>query len=92
MVQDLYSYSAVPFMEHGRSLTCSQKPVTGFYHKSSSPDTQFVNISFNTILPFAPRSPKWSLLWCFRPIFLSISPVHHTCYMPSPSHSGWKET
>jgi len=54
-----------------------------------TPTSHFLEIHLNIILPSMLRSPKWSLPLTFptkNPV--NPSPLHHTCYMPSPSHSS----
>ena len=53
------------------------------------PTSHFLKIYLNIILSCTPGSPKWS--YCLRfpqqnPVY--ASPLPHTCYMPSPSHSS----
>ena len=57
----------------------------------SSPHTShFPKIHPNIILPSTPGSPQWSPSLRFphqNPVH--TSPLHHTRYMPRPSHSSW---
>ena len=56
----------------------------------SMPQSHFLNLPLNIILPSTPGSSKWSLS-LRRPhqntLYSSSRP--HTCYMPRPSHSGF---
>jgi len=51
-------------METEKSLSCSQGPATGPYSSQVNPvhtaTSYFPEIYFNIILPFTPRSSKWS--------------------------------
>jgi len=54
-----------------------------------TPTSNFLKIHLNIILPSTPRSPKWSLFLRFpprNPVY--ASPLPHTRYMPSQSHSS----
>ena len=51
--------------------------------------SHFLKILFNTTIPSASRSSKWSL--CLRSPHqnpICTSPVSHTCYVPRQSHSS----
>jgi hypothetical protein len=55
-------------------------------HKHTS---HFLKIHLNITLPFTPGSPKWSLSLRFphkNPVY--AYPLHHTRYVPRPSHSS----
>ena len=54
-----------------------------------TPTSYFLKVHLNIILPSTPESPKWSLSLRFphqKPVY--ASPLPHTRYMPSPSHSS----
>jgi hypothetical protein len=80
------------FMEPESSSPHSQPHATCPYPKPapSSPHTQFPKIHPNISLPSTPRSPQWSpslRLPHQNPVH--TSPLQHTRYMPSLSHSSW---
>ena len=52
------------------------------------PQSYFLKIHFNIILPSTSRSSKWSLSTVFsHQNTTRTSPVSHTCYTPRPSYS-----
>ena len=54
------------------------------------PPTHFLNIHFYIILPSLPWRSKWPpSLKCPHHNPVCYSPLHHTHYRPSPSHSSW---
>ena len=78
-------------MEPESLLPHSQVPATCLYPEPTRtnpyPTSHFLKIHLNIILPYTPRSPKWSLSFRFphqTPVY--ASPLSHTCYMPCPSH------
>ena len=78
-------------METEGSLPHSKVPATcpSTEPARSSQYSHFLKIHLNIILPSMPGSPKWSLSLGFphqNPVY--ASPLTHTRYMPSPSHSS----
>ena len=80
-------------MEHEGSILHSKAPATcpcpDEYQFSPCPQSHFLKIHFNIILPSMPRSSKWSLslrLPHQNPVH--TSPLPHTRHMPRPPHSS----
>ena len=48
----------------------------------------FLKFHFNIILPYKPRSSKWSLSIRFHHQTVRTASVPNTCHMPRPSHSS----
>ena len=77
-------------MDHYRSHKCPPPvPILSQLDPVHTPQIPIPKIHFNIILQFTPGSPKWSLSFKFpRQNHVYASPLHHTCYMPRPSHSS----
>jgi len=71
-MKQVYSLAAVrqernfpPFMAPRCTLPCSQYTATGSYSEPNESSPQliscFLEIRFNIILPFTPKTPKWKL-------------------------------
>jgi len=81
-------------MESEGSLPHSLVPATCSYPEPARscpcPQSHFLKIHLNIILPSTPGSPKWSLSLRFlhqNPVY--VSPLAHTRYMTYPSHSSY---
>ena len=77
-------------MEPEGSLPHSPVPAACPYPEPvHTPTSDFLKIHLNIILPSAPGSPQWSLYLRFpHQNTVQTSPLHHTRYMPRPSHSS----
>ena len=64
-------------------------PILSHFDPVHTPTSHYLKIQLNITLPSMPGSPKWSLSFRFphlNPEY--VSPLPHTRYMPSPSHSS----
>jgi len=60
----------------------------GHYHVHRSPSL-FPKVHFNIILPFTPRSTKYSLPFTFSKQIVYAFLISHACYLLLPSHRPW---
>ena len=75
---------------HYRIHKClSPVPILSQLDPAHTPKFYFLKIHLNIILPSMSGSPKWSLALRFPHLnLLYASPLHHTPYIPRPSHSS----
>ena len=75
---------------HYRTHKCPPTfPVLGQINPVHVPQSHFLDIDLNIILPFMLGSSKWSLSLRFhRQNHICTPLLPHTCYMPRPPHSS----